>query len=1343
MIKKALLSFYCAFFALTACYSFEYGSLYYSITSSSNMTVSVCSGDEKYENASYTIPNTVSYNGDTYYVTGIASYAFSGCTNIVSISFESDSYVKTIGTKAFSGCNSLRGITIPASCTSIGDHAFDGCFGMTSVIIDDAETTLSLGYGSSRGGNYGLFADAKLTSFYWGRPLSYSTYYGRSPIANQANLSQIKIGPNVTTLSPYMFSGNGALTTFELPATVTSLGEHAFHGFAGMTTFTIPQQITTIGKYAFADCTGLTSLTVPTWITAIGEGAFSGCTGFKSFVVPNSVKSIGNFAFNGCTSMTGLVFEEGEETLELGYNYEYANGGKGLFYDCPLQSAFIGRPLQYPTSIRYGYSPFAKNSTLEKLHFGKPVTAIQSNLVRDCHLFTTLEYTSQSEPTAIESYAFCGCMALTKIDIPATIASIGEGAFKDCDHLANIVIKPAVTKISNYAFNGCTAMTGVVFEESDVSLSLGYNYEYANGGKGLFYDCPIQSVFVGRPLKYESTQRYGYSPFAQIGTLTKAHFGNPLKSIPTQLLRGCKLFTTFVYNENCTPTTIESYAFSGCTSLKETDIVLPESVQTIGEGAFSGCTSLEGYTIPNHVITVGKSAFKDCESMAAVVVKPSVKSIGSFAFNGCTSLTGVVFEESDEALWLGYNYEYAGGGKGMFYDCPLQSVFIGRPLDYEKSQRYGYSPFANNEKLEKVHFGNPIKTIGEYLLAGCKSLTTFEYNKKCAPTSVDDYAFWGCKSITWAALSLPESVTSINVGAFKDCTGLTSIVIKPSVKSIKNYAFNGCTSLVGVLFEEGDETLWLGYNYEYANGGKGLFYDCPLQSVFIGRDLNYEQTQRYGYSPFANILTLEMAQFGFSVTRVPNYLFQGDGKLSSVGFNVSGQLQIVGKYAFNGCAKMPTPTFPTTVTAFEEGAFKGCESLTNFLLPENLATIGSYAFQGCSGFTAFVVPATTTSIGNYAFSGCTGIKVIKFDDDEEKLSLGYGASKGKAYGLFNDCPLEELYLGRTVGYEASSTYGYSPFYKQEALAKVTVGSKVASLPYCIFFGTAIHELYIPSSVRTIHSSFANDCLNLKRVIIIGLTPPTTDTYNTLLANSAENSKFYVMNPDKYKSANVWKNYAEKIESCCEIYSDFTYSGEGHVIGYKTDFPIVLGNRDTEAMDAGTYQKRLEVTYQTNGHSINDILNYEYTIKKAPLTVTARLYTRYYGKENPEFEVSYKGFVNGEDEKALSKEPIASTKATISSPAGEYAIEVSGAEAKNYEMSYVNGILTILPILVGDFNGDNKVDNTDLQLLVDYIMDKKPLGIDKNTADVNKDDKVNAVDVTKVIDIIKKNADAND
>ena len=83
-----------------------------------------------------------------------------------------------------------------------------------------------------------------------------------------------------------------------------------------------------------------------------------------------------------------------------------------------------------------------------------------------------------------------------------------------------------------------------------------------------------------------------------------------------------------------------------------------------------------------------------------------------------------------------------------------------------------------------------------------------------------------------------------------------------------------------------------------------------------------------------------------------------------------------------------------------------------------------------------------------------------------------------------------------------------------------------------------------------------------------------------------------------------------------------------------------------------------------------------TITKAPLTITAKSYTIKQGKALPTLEAEYSGFKNNETDTVFTKKPIVSTNATSDSEPGTYDITVSGAEATNYEMTYVNGILTI-------------------------------------------------------------------
>lgn len=117
-------------------------------------------------------------------------------------------------------------------------------------------------------------------------------------------------------------------------------------------------------------------------------------------------------------------------------------------------------------------------------------------------------------------------------------------------------------------------------------------------------------------------------------------------------------------------------------------------------------------------------------------------------------------------------------------------------------------------------------------------------------------------------------------------------------------------------------------------------------------------------------------------------------------------------------------------------------------------------------------------------------------------------------------------------------------------------------------------------------------------------------------------------------------------------------------------------KDVEAStDAGTYIRLITAT--ADG-CLKGTKSIEYTIAKAPLTVkVVGEYTRKQGEENPtEFTLEYEGFINNETEEVLTKKPVVTCAATKDSEPGEYEITISGAEAPNYDISYVSGKLTI-------------------------------------------------------------------
>ena len=115
-----------------------------------------------------------------------------------------------------------------------------------------------------------------------------------------------------------------------------------------------------------------------------------------------------------------------------------------------------------------------------------------------------------------------------------------------------------------------------------------------------------------------------------------------------------------------------------------------------------------------------------------------------------------------------------------------------------------------------------------------------------------------------------------------------------------------------------------------------------------------------------------------------------------------------------------------------------------------------------------------------------------------------------------------------------------------------------------------------------------------------------------------------------------------------------------------------------------------------------------TVGPAPLTITADDKTKLYRDENPVLTVTYKGFVNGEKEDVLTTPPQITTAATAASLVGNYPIVVSGAEAHNYDILPVNGVLHIKPdiyafVIPNTFtpNGDGVNDAWNIKTLESF------------------------------------------
>ena len=138
----------------------------------------------------------------------------------------------------------------------------------------------------------------------------------------------------------------------------------------------------------------------------------------------------------------------------------------------------------------------------------------------------------------------------------------------------------------------------------------------------------------------------------------------------------------------------------------------------------------------------------------------------------------------------------------------------------------------------------------------------------------------------------------------------------------------------------------------------------------------------------------------------------------------------------------------------------------------------------------------------------------------------------------------------------------------------------------------------------------------------------------------------------------------------EANPELTYS----VTGAELSGTPVLSCEATATSPVGTYD--ILISKGTVSNYNDTYVKGTLTITKAPLKISAGSYTKKQGEDNPNFTLTYDGFKNGDTEDSFTTQPTVSCSATKDSPVGDYDVTVSGAVSGNYNISYVNGSLTI-------------------------------------------------------------------
>ncbi|MBO5787849.1 MAG: leucine-rich repeat domain-containing protein, partial [Bacteroidaceae bacterium] len=467
-------------------------------------------------------------------VTNIGHEAFSGCFGLTSI--EIPNSVTSIGWSAFSGCTGLKTVFNFSNLTfikgssdygSIAYHA-DKVINAPNGFIDGDFGWFENEDGMTLAGYLGDATELTLPTEYNGKSV---TSIGSYAFYKCSSLTSIVIPNSVTSIGDSVFSDCTGLTSVVIPSSVTRIGDSAFSGCTGLTSVVIPSSVTRIGYDAFYNCSGLKTVINFSNLTfskgssnygyvayyaekvinatngfidgdfvlavidgvntlacylgnaaelvlpidynsenyVIGDYAFYGCSGLTNVVIPNSVTSIGNSAFEGCDSLktvinlSNLTFSKGSSND--GYIAYYAdkviNAPNGF-----IDGDFVfGRPNDVNTLLYYLGS---ENDLTLPTDCEGEYYVIGSEVFKNNTALTSVEI--PNSVTSIGNYAFYGCSGLTSIVIPNSVTSIGDYAFYGCDGLTSIVIPNGVTSIGDSAFEGCANIENLYISNSLESI---------------------------------------------------------------------------------------------------------------------------------------------------------------------------------------------------------------------------------------------------------------------------------------------------------------------------------------------------------------------------------------------------------------------------------------------------------------------------------------------------------------------------------------------------------------------------------------------------------------------------------------------------------------------------------------------------------------------------------------------------------------------------------------------------------------------------------------------------------------------------------------------------------
>ena len=500
---------------------------------------------------------------------------------------------------------------------------------------------------------------------------------------------------------------------------------------------------------------------------------------------------------------------------------------------------------------------------------------------------------------------------------------------------------------------------------------------------------------------------------------------------------------------------VGNYSFSGCKSLTG-KLVIPPFVEYedyyghiqhtyYGDNVFEYCTGLTSVEFPTNMSYIPDSMFYECAGLTGIIVFPNgVTSIGEDAFDSCINITGLSFPSTLEKI-EGGAFSSCKGIKSLIFPSSLKTI--------------GYATFIDCTGLNgQLIIPNSVTNIGAWAFDSCTSLKDLKINKHSTDIKkIGMNAFQNCTSLTNATLS--DDILVITNSLFRNCKNLETVTYPVDLTEVCSSAFTNCYKLTGLTLPSSVTKI-----------GDGAYGNCyALKSFTTPNSL-----LTIGKYAFANCSGIEDLNLRVPLNKIDNYAFSQCQGLTNVLFPTS--LTTMGSRTFDTSTNILSVVFPEDclLTTLGEYAFHNCKKLVHLELHEGLKTIGAYAFNGDNSLTNFVIPNSLESINNGGFWNCSKLTTLMFNDNPydphlKKINYAGFCSTGMTNIVFPDS-VESL--------------GQSAFETCSSLSNVVFGAGLKTLGDATFYkDTKLTNVFIPKSVQSIGMRTFGRCLSLTNIFV--------------------------------------------------------------------------------------------------------------------------------------------------------------------------------------------------------------------------------------------------------------------